>query len=767
MNKIYLLLLAFFLGLAAQAQESTMYVYGDFDGQGWKHYAMSYNTEQMGSPGTHFYVQIRAKANTADFLFKKVVTNPDGGKENTYYRQKNGTTGHGDVNKTNEGYVVTISPNNEGYDFRVSGLTPEAVYYVDLYFTDDANHRTAKIERNYGDVFPSTSIEDNASPEPSGYYFYGDMNRWSTLTNCDKPYSISDLKGNDITDRVFPNGAPQYVSESDLLNRWQFREVNWMYELKGLDGILGTRKDGEITAENGWYYLDFEGLSDYEGNFGRLCGQFKITKGNENNADNWGFDPGFVDDKLNKDYLSSGIQVGIPYGVHKHGNANYPNPMYQNLILANNYIENAVLYFNPYVNGGEGQVFIVGTPVNLYVYYGAVRGDGEEFRAPADWQMNDMSQFNYYANVYGFNDKSYGEWNFGGMFQWDYVSPRDFSYPQYDKYVKDGKIVFNGVEFDHVWRRRIPAGVTHRFPVEFNVWITNDRGDIRFSETRINCDDIWFIEADVELFYRYKSEESTKELKWVVYNAFSNNYTNEGIVDTYDYLFGGRRSWNGDQPLIRSGEWGVAIPVELTDDELPEEYKEYAGTWWKSPVSLPYDFTSNAWALFGDSRGAVFPAERVKAEDEDLESVHIEGRNLYYVVPEEEQNPEILYSHLKGTATLDDATIQINAEFFEPTTFEHGEKNDRYELMTDMRSGNEEILYNFDIYYDGAWVAGTGNKEFSAIYEKLPYYNWRLDQEYGNGQKYQEGYYFIVVKVKYRNKIYTSTDVYPVFSSEK
>lgn len=689
MKKIYLLFLALIATLSMSIHAQDYYIFGDFDGSGtWQYYPLNKEND------THYYNQITSNTNQIKFLIRD--NNGD------YYKWYSTDDRNANGNIENGGYSIPLAKNEGGDiilgDNKTVTIKNNQVYYFDYYPADNWIKIT---ENNTNSKSPANPVLPENFRTQGDFYFYGDLNRWSSLDSdvAGKEITVKNGKGDDVTDDIYPNGAPTHFTVDQLQKNWKFQKA---------EGALAS---GSYSWDWGWYVLDMSKAVDTEGHKGRLEGQFQIIKG-KREEDSWGFN---YDKTKPNDYFAKAIKVGTPAYLDKVSGTT------QNLHLDNNYIEGAKIYFNPTTN----QIYVTGSGKDSYVYYTANRDDVCQ---PYFWEILDVSQDNYYTNASEFNTKS----------AWE----------------KLGSQEYQGVTYSTVWRRRIPAGATYRYPISINVLVKNDAGNLTFPQAQIMGEDIWFVENNVNLYYRYDDDAATNSLTWVVYNAFNKNFDSAGVPESYDYAFGGRGlSLKDAQPLIKDGKWGVAIKRPLNDEEkakVPEEYKVHAdGSWWVSPVVLPYEFTSNTWAMFGDSRGAVFPAEREKAIDEDLNSVQIRGNDVFYVVPTTNQNPEIVYSHLNGSYSLKDHhTIQINAEFFNPD----GETP--YELLNDLSAN---VTYNFDIYKDGVWVGGTGTQEATNAYKEEPFLEWNPTTTGGTG------FYFIVVKAKYNDEIYTSTDVYQVF----
>ena len=647
---------------------------------------------------------------------------------------------------------TTVSPNTKDAKILVketnfenayfSGFKKDQWYTIKVFLADNGN---------------ATVIE--VVPEGE-FYFYGDMNLWSIINETDVSLDESHLNPVQVYERgasrteennkaaaVF-NGEeniPPYKTIAELENDWKF-----LY----LTSSNSQYIKGPVKGGDNWYYLDFKGKEDFEKNVDLICGQFKITTGTWGGT-NWGISS-VTDDKVNATYFSTNL-------VKAGGSTatSVVNGGGQNILLENNYVSSdangfgPVLYFNPNTN----QVFIYGEGHNYYVYYTVIGADS--FVAPTSQTLIDHSQENYYVNIPGFNgdnkypsDYNSGNYNVGNKYTWEEVSG-----------LKYGNLT--GLT---AYRRRIPPSASHRFSVQNTVTVTDYKGT--FNARPLSCDDVWFIRAakDVNLHFRYNSEANTQNLDWVCYNAFFKEYKNN-IFTGYNYLFGDFVDFKSDRPSIHNGEWGF-MKLERIDANATEHAGEL---WWSSPASLPIDFQSAAWAMFADSRGGTYPADREKSSEDELLRVEIKGSDIWFEVQgDEESDLSLLYSHLNGTYSLKgnaakdvetngSAVIQINAEFFLP----EGQKDVSYFTSGDLMTHTGLVEYSFAIYKDNNLVTGT-LENGKVVYQQEPFFNWVVkgnDPSQGSNASvnYSEGYYNIIVKARYRNKIYSTEDTYVIY----
>lgn len=546
--------------------------------------------------------------------------------------------------------------------------------------------------KDYGNnnlrLYVNNTLYDN-------YYLYCDMNRWSALKNAGQPVSITDLTGNDLTSVLWPEGAPKYYSVDELNAKWRFTDV------------AQNELPAAIRDENGpWMKLDMNQVTDQDGKR-VMCGQFKITSGDFEGADNFGFDADVNDDNSLKDskaYLIDGlVEANKLYDKvsHKAG--------LRNFILADNYLTNATIYLQPisnklYISTANGDADVH----HPYVYYAVYNKN--DFGQPQSAKISDLSQVNYYANSEGFNNTANGEMNPGGRYDWEKVTTIDGE-----------PIVYDGIEYAYVYRKRILPSASHRFPVPFNISLTGYTGT-QFEAQQVDCKDLWFVEGEVNLHFRYADG---RQPSWVACNAFTRQFDNLGVVSGYTYAWGGAE--NKWQKMTAPAE------VEGGDGYL----------WYNTKESLPRKYSSAAFAIFMTSEGAVYPIDGNKANSTERATVAIKGHDLFYVVPVPDPDIHILYTHLNGTYQLGSEAaahpLQIQAEFFD----EDGSLDTTY--------NDESTKYFFAVYKAGAAnpVATTGDFRFEPYFDGF--------------QPVEAGFYTVVVKVMKDGKVYSASDIYPVY----
>lgn len=625
------------------------------------------------------------------------------------------------------GGSATLSDSNNSYDNGVTltnSTASDGVKYIPTTLDESRTYQFWFKSESRGDkvwITVSAGGDDTANrqPERDGYYyFYGDMNRWSLNQNCGDKVNINSLGGDDLTSAIWPIAAtiPNWCTQAELDEKWLFHECGADYKLPD-----------KISGQTGWYYLDFTDIEDAEGNKGRLCGQFKFTMGyfNNNNANNWG--PG--GDGASLDYLKNKININEVYTGGEKGVDKRNFQLNCSYVTGSSEGRGPVLYFNPSANDGKGSIYIDGTPNYIYVYYVKVDSRSDDpaedevipsdgTPMPTDWEISDLSQENYYANSKGFNAGSLSSANQDANFNVDHM---------YDWEAVEN-VSYNGVTYSKAYRKLIPYGATHRFPIEFNIKVRNTKG-LYFPSVVVGCKDIWFIEADVNVYFRYA--DSTHQPTWVAYNAFANNLGADGTVTSQSFAY---------------SSWKAMETVEAKD---PRDGQTY--TWRKSPKPLPMSFASGSYALFLTSESAIYPFSGTQATAQNLAEVAINGRDLYYVVPENDPDLEILYSHLKGSYNCnDDERLQINAELLD----ENGDLVTTY--------GEDGVVYSFGIYKDGNLMAPDAKEDgedenTKSGFNPEPFYTPQIDGP---------GNYFIVVRAVKDGVVHTSTDIYPVFGNE-
>lgn len=547
----------------------------------------------------------------------------------------------------------------DGNNGRFTGLTAGDYYRAELRFNSNMKGGQVRI------VFVRDG-GDEPGPEQA-IYFYGDMNMWSIYeNNAGMQQSIKNSSDVDVSADVWGSDIPFYLTKEELDRDWRLHRIEGAPEGQTADG-------------GDWYMLDFSDKVDKDGHRGRLCGQFKLTDGNWNRV-HWGC-------SSTDDYLTSekSIHANEPFVADKATG-------HRNLHMYHSYIDGAKLYFQP----ATGTVLVTGEGKDIYVYYVGPDDMSADFHPYK--RIFDMSQVNYYTDNNTFNT---GDW----------------------ETVTGPVTAPNGVTYSsNVLRMKIPYGAEHRDPIEFNVTIGKHNGTY-FPATRIKCEDLWFIERSVYVYFRYEDESIQPEE--VGYTAFYEDFDSElGYVTGYTYATGDADKYIKMEP---------GQPTADADIDIVGEH-----TWFRSPVELPADFISGAWALFRTSQGATYPVGGVKASSRELAKAAIQGANLYYTVPAA-SNPGILYSHHKGTYQVgtDHAGIplQINAQLFD----ENGE----------LDNSCGEVRYSFS-------VARGGETVFSQDAGEKPY----MDIAAG---ALTAGYYFVTVNAVKGGVTNVATDVFPVY----
>lgn len=712
MNRIYLFLAALFVAIGAHG--ATLHYSYFVDG------SETWQTVEMAADGS-VYVYRSFNIPSGATWGNLFIENGD-----TYYG------GYSDdpngLNEVNNNYGIGYGPSSGTDAENVTNLKISLDVYAtyDLYLqTDGESGAKIWVTNKRGGLDANGKMN-----ERDGYYYlYADMNRWSLNQNAGDAITIRNLAEADITTTVWPNDqfgnstAPKYCTQEELDRDWKFEKC--------------SAPDGQTGDD--WYKIDFaaRGIKDALGNVGRLCGQFKITKGfyKDNNTNNWGPKLADQSDASVINYLQNKIDINSLYTDFQK------NSGLQNFQLNCSYVQDAVLYFNP----TDNKIYLTGTPVYKYVYYvvssGTTTTDGrvnsENTQLPQAWELSDMSQENYWANSKGFNDGSdyYGiskdaNFNIDNMYQWELVTNPDDDY--------------HGTKFTKAYRRLIPYGAMHRFPIEFNVRLRGANGT-EFDKQAVVCDNIWFIEASVNLYFRY---ESGYLPSWVGYNAFTYHYDGEGVHD-YDMF-----AYSDDAATSKTNKWQLATgPVSA---QGPDDSHEWL--YFKSHKSLPLNYASDTYAIFLTAEGAVYPTLGTEATGDELMKSAINGVDLFYVVPDEIAEVGILYSHLKGSYCKDREgvgaeVLQIQAEFF----------NEDGTLDTTFK--NEDTKYAFLIYkYDDSTkslrlIANSGTGSDPYVYD--PYFDW------ADSVNVDAGYYHVVVKVKKNGVEYKATDNYPIFENQR
>lgn len=581
-------------------------------------------------------------------------------------------------------------------------------------FTGDPGKYTITVNHETGAV---TIAWEGYIQIPSGYYFYGDMNRWSCTSNAGMTIEQKFIDADPASIWGDDADNQKFLSEDEIKEYWQFYSCEKSELPEALKSTNGT-----------WYILDFKNLADDMGHIGRLCGQFKITKGITSQAvsedDNqWGMDGVGV----NATYIiNCAVSVNSLYDVKKGKGLG-------NLHLNSSYVDNAVLYFNPTTT----QIYITGDPVNIYAYY-SIAGE-TDFSAPATTQFADLSQRLYYVNTPSWNDTGDSSYNPDGIYNWEKVTDTDVL----------ANAGINTEVYSVAWRKLLPLGAAHRFPVEFNATVSCRNGSM-FPAQRVRCADIFFFEADpVNVYFRYEDDHLPA---WVRTNAYLETYqAGTGIVTGYTYFASGSSD---------ASKW---LATELVSAAAPGETQSH--NWFKTITPISGNYISGSYALFQTAEPLSYPYGGLYAQGFNKTETKINGDDLWYVVPcghDRDHNIEILYSHLKGTYQLRtdhaDHDFQINAELFindELDTTFHGDVTYSFEVFKTQDDGSLETMCSrtFD---EGVETHGDNSKY-------APYFNISAEDISNN---YGAGWYQIKVVVKKGSNTYTAYDVYPVFPAE-
>lgn len=446
------------------------------------------------------------------------------------------------------------------------------------------------------------------------WYFYGDLNWWSIVgNNAGDPQTIVNIDSTvDKTAETFLKGE-RYMTIEELDRDWRFTPC---------EAPDGAPED----ARDGWWMLDLSDKTDSDGNPGRLCGQFKIVSGFWDAAD---FGPS-TESQGGPEYFNHGLSAGQLYEA-----TYYSNSFNGNFYMNNAYVEGAKIYFrrsreHDVPRGDLGQYegkgyVLIDAPEDavhdIYTYYIGPTGTSAD-PAPSATSFNDLSQYIYYSEKDQYVAST-------GKYEWEYVAPA----------------IINGREYpDGAWRKLIPSGAAHRYPIEFNVSVAKTDGTF-FPAVRIECRDILFSEQVVNVYFRY---ENGYEPEDVTFNVRRTPIDDEGFLLPDEYLSGNRSQF-----------------ISMTPGHIEREPSGRCVRWFACPTPLPIDFAQqNCFVAFATADGGEFPDALFDAAD--LSAMEMHGHDFYYVVPAEGE-VHLLYSHLPGTYHLGqtDAQLQIQAEFIE------------------------------------------------------------------------------------------------------
>ena len=787
MNRIYLFLFAL-LAVGYSAKAADFKLNGQINGD-WQTVDLDWvddNPDEYGNPQKHYvgyFDQPDTEWNDAEMM---VLRYKDGDNISTDKQYATFKTTDGQAYDAPHGW--TMAP--EGGDFNTGGkikLKQGKRYKVDFYYktkNDQANknkcNATNDALNNHWLAIEEAGDVD--IPASGDFYFYGDMNRWSSFDNASQRIKVFRAVDNDVpeadrhdyAEEVFEAPYPTYFSKEVLERDWKFKPVDAAHKWS----------DADISDNSDWLYLDFTNLYDGQGHRNRLCGQFKlINDGHHLGKNRLSYNAESNDVQNNTSSAESSYYNGaLVANATTSASYAYDQGNRPNIVLEANYVKNAVLYFNPTTK----QLLLKGDPCYNYVYYGIVGGSPVASDITSS-VMNNDNQYNYFINTKGYNGTTgftSGNGNplSGKNYTWEEVtSQTQLNDANGAAYWVNGKINYKGLEFTKVLRRRIPSGATHRYPLQVTVGLQDK--DTKYDNVRVLCDDIWFInteKADVNVYFRYDDDEITKNLGWVGYNAFKEVIDENMVLTGHNYLYGGYRANKDADPSIHGGDYAMMQLVTFDANNnldgriAPENY----GTWWASKTALPLEFSNNTYAIFAESRGGVYPAERAAADRNDLERVAVNGKDLFYVATTK-TTPSILYSTLNGSYSIKKSTtegnglVQINAEMYDPETM----SNDNPTLISDMA----QVKYRFEIWKDGHLLRVSGKGEEDGKdgfkydengYSVKPFYNWIMndgptedvDSSVFDGQFLgNPGYYFIVVKALYNGVVYTAQDTYALY----
>lgn len=562
------------------------------------------------------------------------------------------------------------------------------------------------------------------------YYLSGDINVWSDIAGRNtKNSSASGYGTGDGTFEHESDGNFNY-KQDDVDNPYlKFETIESMNTKWRFDKVTDVPYAGAPSGQ--WYKLDLraKGAGDRDGNVGRLCGEFKIIGGKLEQTDE-GIG---VNGNQSDTYFGKVIKPGE---LFTHGEWNGG----QNFLLDNTTIENAVVWFNK----DNCNVYVTGRPHDLYVYYAKYEGTNEAtgelnantFTAPESVHLGEVSQQNKYVPRKAYINGTYESGAAYADYEWKKYEPAE---GEKIWYRNDPS---TGLAFNYVYRKKIPSSFAHAMPMGYLTSVTKstkkDDGTSKwFPRVRMNCEDIWFLENQVNLYVRYK-DEALNENARVYYNAFVDRFnadlTLAGSVYMSDDIL----------PMTDNGK------VDGTENMVDIESGEHYGRWHKSPKPMD-DLFSNGYAIVATDYGVYLPINDSFASNDEKARMHFDGRDLYVTLGESSGNVSILYDHLNGTFCKGDAqTVQINAEYF--ITDE-----DAYNVNEIDFSLGDGVTYEFLIYNEGKLVV---KKEA----DQLPFYDW-------NVQDLAAGLYTVQVKVHDRTSgdgtdhVSTATDVYVIYPS--
>lgn len=503
---------------------------------------------------------------------------------------------------------------NDGSTIKVNGATPAS---ITIGKTDD-NYD------NYGSVYTITwtatdkrgntttgtisytkklNIDDFTNSEGNNYYLYGDINRWSVAGYEERGdskiiyHNESNGQGRKLSE-VYTSGLDQnnihrdelYADRATMIRDWRFEKCD--------------KPNGASDNNTGdWYKFDLSRIKSLDGNHddGRLCGQFKIIRGNlySSGYAEWGGNQGAKGD--GKYYNGNTVQLGTSY-IAKTGST-------QNLALPSNIINNAVIYFNP----SNGEIFITSNaPADkqkqpIYLYYWNKTSNLK----PTSVELLGETQYNYYINRSDFDNKNNAK-----------------NYEAVDVSTIPGMEGFAGATNTTAYRIALPASTEHRNPISYFARI---KGQEVETSSVIGCEDIWLIEgrlepSDISLQVDCQGYNGINAGP-MCYNVKRVKLNDAGQPVGYETLYPDKNAymiWNAE-----TKRWTGSRPI--------------SGRWMSGSEITFYD---------GFGREVTFPLNG------DAHFDYICG-DLY------DSNLKILYTHLKGTYDADrHKDLQIEAEVF-------------------------------------------------------------------------------------------------------
>lgn len=710
-----------------------LYLAGNFDGNGWKwRKTCEDQTDEDKELGRSRY-RVEVPAETDAFF----ILSSDGTKTSFDDQTGNGSlfaANYNDKNMYNSTQVL-LHQNNTQNVLKIPAYKNKCTYEI----------RVFHYQGTVGMVRLSETGEEIEIGVGAGFYFYGDMNRWSSNDLDGKKIEESDIG---VKPSLIWENDEYFLSKEEIAQYWQFVSCTLPKNITVKDNN-GNKDDGK-----NWFMLDFADLQDEYGHTGRLCGQFKITAGNKGDEANLGVrDPGnslgyLIEKKISPISEEENVELILDELFKPdHGSG------LGNIQLGCNYVENAKIYLKVPDDRTNGTYYMIitGEPKYIYAYYTYI--GKERLRAPETTHLTYYDQLNYFINYHGWNDADLGSaagFNPDNVYNWELLEDDDI--PEYRGRKLEGA--------KKVWRKLIPYTATHRFPVELSTTVSREDGSL-FPYQRIECEDQWFIESDpVDIYFRY---EDGHEPDWVRYNTYieqldHNNGTTIG------------RQWytNESTGLISNGE--SAYPTQWC--AMRRVTDENDVVWFKSTSTVSGTYAGGSNVIFQTSEPFLYPEGGVLASETAQDDAFLNGEDLFYVVPsgrDRIENPrvELLYSHLKGTYSIQLAKagedLQINAEYF------------RDGVLDTSYRGN--VTYSFAIYKAGIYIDGTQpeNMRLDPLLQRsfnvteipgdhstnkyAPFYDIPASFFTQHGA----GWYRVRVQVRRENVTYTAYDVIPVF----